>query len=282
MMTHDEASELLAVFALDAVESEEYERIEAHLAECPRCRAELDAHREVAAALGNSVESLPDGLWDSIARRLPPRHDEVAPPMPLLLREGGVAEDVSETPQFETPQFETPQFETPRFETPRFRTPRSLPSPRTSRGRMVTVAFAAVAAAAVAIVLGLNLAHDNDQISQLEGTHSAVEAALRTPGNHVVNVVNSAHHRVAEFVVVPGGRGYLVKSNLPTLSSKKTYQLWTVNGTRSISLGLLGQSPDQATFTSAGAGTPTTLAITVEPAGGSVYPTGLMFATGTA
>jgi anti-sigma-K factor RskA len=266
MMTHDEASELLAVFALDAVESEECERIEAHLAECPRCRAELDAHREVAAALGNSVESLPDGLWDSIARRLPPRHDQAPPPMPVLLREGGVAENVSETS---------------RFRTPRFRTPRSLDSPRPSRGRMVTVAFAAVAAAAVAIVLGLNLAHDNDQISRLEGTHSAVAAALLTPGNHVVNVVSSAHHRVAEFVVVPGGRGYLVKSNLPTLSSKKTYQLWTVNGTRSISLGLLGRSPDQATFTSAGAGTPTTLAITVEPAGGSVYPTGPMLATGT-
>ena len=264
MMTHDEASALLAVFALDAVESEEYERIEAHLAECPRCRAELDAHREVAAALGNSVESLPDGLWDSIARRLPPRHDEVSPPMPVLSREGGDAEKVRETP--------------------RFRTPRSLQqarASRASRGRMVTAAFAAVAAAAVAIVLGLNLAHDNDQISQLQGTHSAVAAALRTPGHHVVNVVDSAHHRVAEFVVVPDGRGYLVKSNLPTLSSTQTYQLWTVSGKRSISLGLLGRSPDQATFTSAGVGGPTTLAITVEPAGGSVYPTGPMLATGT-
>ena len=147
---------------------------------------------------------------------------------------------------------------------------------------MVTVASAAVAAAAVAIVLGLNLAHDNDQISQLQGTHSAVATALRTPGHHVVTVLDSARHRVAEFVVVPGGRGYLVKSNLPTLSSKQTYQLWTVNGTRSISLGLLGRSPDQATFTSAGAKTPTTLAITVEPAGGSVFPTAPMLATGTA
>jgi anti-sigma-K factor RskA len=151
-----------------------------------------------------------------------------------------------------------------------------------SRGRVLTAAFVAVAAAAVAIVLGVNLAHDNDQISQLQGTYSAVAAALRTPGHHVVNVVDSAHQRVAEFVVVPDGRGYLVKSNLPTLSSTQTYQLWTVNGARSISLGLLGRSPSQATFTSAGARSPTTLAITVEPAGGSVYPTPPMLATGTA
>jgi anti-sigma-K factor RskA len=94
-------------------------------------------------------------------------------------------------------------------------------------------------------------------------------------------VEDSAHRRLAEFVVVPGGRGYLVSSRLPTLSSKKTYQLWTVHGTRAISLGLLGRSPHQATFTSAEAG-PTTLAITVEPAGGSVYPSAPMLATGTA
>ena len=86
MMSHDEASDLLAVFALDAVDSDEHEEIEAHLAECPRCRAELDAHRDVAAALGNSVESLPEGLWSSIASRLP-RPDEEPPPMPTLLRD---------------------------------------------------------------------------------------------------------------------------------------------------------------------------------------------------
>ena len=87
MMSHEEAAELLAVFALDAVEPDEHELIEAHLAECPRCRAELDAHREVAAALGNSVEPLPEGLWSSIASALPPRRDEEPPPMPTLVRD---------------------------------------------------------------------------------------------------------------------------------------------------------------------------------------------------
>jgi anti-sigma factor RsiW len=243
MMSHDEASELLAVLALDAVEGDEHERIEAHLAECPRCRAELDAHREVAAALGNSVESLPDGLWDSIARRLPPRQDDVPPPMPQLLSEG-IAAGGSETSRFRTPPTTTSSG------------PRSRRRPRSARGRMLTIASAAVAAAAVFVVLGLNLAHDNDQITQLQGTHSAVVAALHTSGHKVVNVEDAAHRRLAEFVVV--------------------------NGKRSISLGLLGRSPHQATFTSTGARSPTTLAITVEPAGGSVYPSGPMLGTGTA
>ena len=74
------------MFALDALDDDEHEMIEAHLAECPRCRAELDAHREVAAALGNSVEPLPEGLWSSIASALRSHRDEEPPPMPTLVR----------------------------------------------------------------------------------------------------------------------------------------------------------------------------------------------------
>src|ERR1700680_2104280 len=87
MMSHEESIEFLATYALDAVEGEEREAVEEHLAECPRCRAELDAFREVTTALGNSVEPLPEGLWTSIASRLPGRGDEERPPMPRLMRD---------------------------------------------------------------------------------------------------------------------------------------------------------------------------------------------------
>ena len=71
------------------------------------------------------------------------------------------------------------------------------------------------------------------------------------------------------------------KSNLPTLSSAQTYQLWGVINGQAISLGLLGQTPHAAGFTFAGSPTPSKLGITVEPAGGSVVPTGSMLAAGT-
>ena len=69
-MTHDEANELLAALALDAVSDEERTAVEEHVAQCPRCRSELDGLREVAAALGNSVATLPEGLWPSISKRI--------------------------------------------------------------------------------------------------------------------------------------------------------------------------------------------------------------------
>jgi anti-sigma-K factor RskA len=268
MMSHDEASDLLAVFALDAVDSDEHEEIEAHLAVCPRCRAELDAHRDVAAALGNSVESLPEGLWSSIASRLP-RPDEEPPPMPTLLRdEAPPAAPASEERSSRG-----------------FRTPRRTSSSshrRASRGRLLSVASLAVAAAAVAAVLGVNLVHANSRISNLQQAPTAsAAAALRKPGHVVVNVESTRHVELAQFVVLPTGQGYLVKSNLPTLSAAKTYQLWGVINGRAISLGLLGQAPHAAAFSLAGSPQPSKLGITVEPAGGSVVPTGAMLAAGT-
>ena len=260
MMTHQQASELLAVFALDAVDSDEQEMIEAHLAECPRCRAELDAHRDVAAALGNSVEQLPEGLWSSIASRLPARPAEEPPPMPTLVREGSAPEARRATS---------------------FRTARPVPR-RASRGRLFSVASLAVAVAAVAAVLGVNLVHANNQISSLNhAIPASAAAALKVQGHKVVDVESARHVELAQFVVVPGGQGYLVKSNLPTLSSAKTYQLWGVINGRAISLGLLGQDPHGAAFSLGGSSHPSTLGITVEPAGGSVVPTGSMLAAGT-
>jgi anti-sigma-K factor RskA len=260
MMTHQQASELLAVFALDAVDSDEQELIEAHLAECPRCRAELDAHRDVAAALGNSVEQLPEGLWSSIASRLPAPPAEEPPPMPTLLREGSAHEERTAAP---------------------FRTPSPAPR-RVSRGRLFSVASLAVAAAAVAAVLGVNLVHANDQISSLHNAAPAsAVAALKVPGHKVVDAETAQNVELARFVVVPSGQGYLLKSNLPTLPSAKTYQLWGIINGQAISLGLLGQDPHGAAFTWGGSAQPSKLGITVEPAGGSVVPTGSMLAAGT-
>ena len=73
-MTHDEIEELLGVYALDALDDDERQEVDDHLLTCPRCRAELAAHREVAALLGNRVGDAPavapDELWDRISASL--------------------------------------------------------------------------------------------------------------------------------------------------------------------------------------------------------------------
>ncbi|MGZ4705939.1 MAG: anti-sigma factor family protein, partial [Acidimicrobiales bacterium] len=57
-----EVEELIGAFALDAVDADEREAVERHLADCPRCRNELAGHLEVAALLGNTGAPAPDGV----------------------------------------------------------------------------------------------------------------------------------------------------------------------------------------------------------------------------
>ncbi|MGH2872076.1 MAG: zf-HC2 domain-containing protein, partial [Solirubrobacteraceae bacterium] len=54
-LDHHEIEELLGAYALDAVDPDERAAVDSHLAECLRCRAEVDRHRQIAAGLGNDV-----------------------------------------------------------------------------------------------------------------------------------------------------------------------------------------------------------------------------------
>ena len=152
--------------------------------------------------------------------------------------------------------------------------------------RFIAAASAAVGAAAVATVLGIGLANANNQVAHLQGAlaetaHTEIVAAMETQGHRVVNLANVHHRAVAQFVLLPNGRGYLVTSSLPRLPAAETYQLWGLIKNKTISLGLLGRAPHLATFTSAGASRPYRLGVTVEAAGGALQPHGPMLASGT-
>jgi anti-sigma-K factor RskA len=263
-MTHEEANGLLAAFALDALDQDERDQVQEHLETCRRCRAEVGAHHEVVGALGNSVAPLPGDLWEIVASRLttPDLNPENADARLLARVRLSPGERI----------------------TPRDRWSRTERCPSV---RFVTAASFAVGAAAVATVLGMGLANANDQIAHIEGAigetaHTEAIAAMETPGHKIVNLADARHHDVAQFVVLPNGRGYLVMSSLSALPSTETYQLWRVMHGKTISLGLLGRAPRLATFTSAGSDRPYRLGVTVEPSDGALRPSGSMLASGTA
>ena len=254
MMTHDEAFELLATLALDALDADVESAVEEHVLMCPRCRAEVDGLRDVASAMGNTHESLPEDLWGKISARLYEREGADVVPALALGRvdssgEGGL---------------------------------RRNGLTRRVRALAITVS---IAAAAAIIALGLSLASANGQVTQLQNAlnangQSAVLAALATQGHKVVTMNDAQHHQLAKFVVLPDGRGYLVSSKLPTLSSKNTYQLWGIVNGAPVSIGVMGSSPRQVTFTIASSPGPTALAVTIEPAGGSLRPASSLVASG--
>jgi anti-sigma-K factor RskA len=75
-------------------------------------------------------------------------------------------------------------------------------------------------------------------------------------------------------VLSASGTGFVVNHDLPALPADRTYQLWGVVGSHTVSLGLLGSRPGIVPFSVAGAAEPTAFAVSSEHAGGAVQPSG--------
>ena len=255
MMTHEQAQELLGAHALNAVDGEERTALEHHVSECVRCASELDALREVAGAMGNVGEAASQELWRRISTHLYDDVDDARlPPIRAL----------------DSPHATLSPF----------------PPRRGGRRRSrYVVALLALAAAVLVGVLSVNLVRANNHVAQLTNaltlaSHSVVDAALETPG-HVNVTLNDAHSvGVAKFVLV-NGHGYLVSSQMSALAAGQTYQLWGIINGKPISIGLMGASPSTVYFSVEGSRRPTELAVTIEPAGGSVVPTAPIVASGS-
>lgn len=237
-MTHDDALELLGAYALHAVDPDEALLIEAHLDECPKCRAEVAEHREVATLLGNSGGDAPDGLWDRIASTL----EEAPPPMRLSLpsSEGSVI---------------------------------PLAPRQRARGNRVVVAAMSAAAAVVIGALGVKVVQQEDQLGRVQEALNddamirAANVALLDPDAARSTLASPDGVVEVAAVLLPDGTGYLMTEDLPGLDAARTYQLWGQTGSGLISLGLLGADPEGVVPFRA-TGDVAALAITEEVSGG--------------
>jgi len=245
----------LAVAALHAVDAETLAAIEEHAATCPRCQSELDSYRAVAAALGNSVDELPEGLWTNISSQLWERKGDAEAMPPLL---------IGDTPADIVAIGSAPR------------------SSRRTKSVLGGVAFAA-AASIVALALGLNSAQNH--VTTLQGalataSRTVVQKALHAAGHQIVNLTSASNKPLAEFVMLPDGMGYLVNAEMPALTPNNTYQLWAIVKGSPVSIGVMGSKPGQVTFTMASSPAPSELAVTVQQAGGSLTPAKNFVASG--
>ncbi len=258
MISHDEASDLLGAYALDAVDADEAEAVEEHVLTCPRCRDELRNHREVVGVLAYAGQEAPAGLWDRVAARI---HDPVdtegppgavSPPAPIRLGRGPG----------------------------RSRSGGSGGSGPWAGRRLV--ALAAAAAVVIVALLGVEVVrlqgrtdHLSHQIASMADYPSmtTVQRALAAPGARQVLLrpVRGSGSSL-EAVILPGGQGYLYDPELDPLSSSQTYQLWGIEGTERISYAVLGSEPAAVMAFRAGPGVQA-LAVTTEVAGGVVAST---------
>ena len=235
-------TDLLAVHALDAVDDVERDFVEQHVAECPRCRQELDGNRGVTSALGNTICHPPERLWSEIAARLGDR-------------QVGPASTTGTVP----PHARNARARQRGFERrPRWR---------------ATAAVAAVAVVVGLLALALSPAGGARRPGARDPGGAAVAAAMAAPGHRVVSLVRPGGGTVATVVLLPSGEGFLVRSRLQPAPLGRGYELWAIVAGSPTPIALMGPSPTAAAFTVTTTPAPTALAITEEPASGSLRPT---------
>lgn len=269
-MTHDEIIELLGAYALDATTPEEAAEIEQHLGECPRCRSEVAAHREVAGVLGNFGGTAPDELWDRIAGELAlgSGRAPAAPGTPLL----GSPAPVVDIERARSSAGATP-----------------APGPTDGRRRRTAVLVAvATLAAALAIVVGIlssKVVSLDNRVTALSngiiagGVKAQVAAAESDPNSVTIDLSSTGASWSAKVVAVPGGQAFLLPGVMPSIQRGRTFQAWAEVGGKFVSLGVLGRSPgDVALQLQPGM---TAILVNTEPQGGSPQPTTRPLLSGT-
>lgn len=220
---YDEFSDLLGVYALDAVDPDERERIELHLLECPRCRAEVAEHREVAGFLAQPGGSAPDGVWDRIV-------SELAPPAPPMRLAPIAPLETAPAPAADRPS--EPEVA-------------SLDAARRRRGASRPILGLLAAAACIVAVLGFVAVGQSNRLNTLEDAmrdQSIERMANDAVANAEVTVRLSGDAGAGEAVVRPNGEGYLILDGVPTPGEGDVYQLWGKVDETILSLGTFGEA----------------------------------------
>ena len=188
-MTHDEIEEMLGVYALDALDADERQEVDDHLATCPRCRAELAAHREVAALLGSPAGDAPavapENLWDRITASL---QDE-PPVLPPLARPGF-----------------------------RRRFALIVPLGAVAAGLMLTVGL-----------LAAKVGNLSQQVNSLRHQAGVTSVLLNPADRTVELTSTAHPVWRVTVVVLPNGAGYLINPSMPGLGGSQTFQLWALS-----------------------------------------------------
>lgn len=214
-MTHEEITELLGAYALDAVDGDEQAVVEEHLGTCARCRAEVQEHREVATLLAHTGGDAPAGLWQRIASSL-----EEAPPGLRLVPVVGSG---------------------------------TTPPPRPRR-LVWRAAIGAVAASVIVVTLLSAQLHRQDQrIDDMQAALQdplllALSGAVTDPDSQLIELSSADGEVVLRGAITDEGVGYLSASPLPDLPDGRTYQLWGGAGDELVSLGVLGDEPRIVSF----------------------------------
>lgn len=140
---------------------------------------------------------------------------------------------------------------------------------RGPRRRVATVLAAAVAAVAAAVLVAV--------VGDLVGDDAA---EVSTPADLPVGVVAAEDGTTVARLGADETGSYVAFADAVALGPDRTYQLWSLDGSQPVSLGVLGPGAGGDVVRVSLPPTTSAVAISDEPAGGSTAPTGPIVGTG--
>lgn len=266
-MTHDELRELSGEYALGILDEPDRRAFEAHLSTCASCAAEVRDFTSIASALALDVP-------------------QIDPPASLRERVLRAATVPASPPAAVEP----------------FTARREIPEAQRRRRESVLTLLSA-AAVVIAFALGAYAVSLQRRIAVLEGQVRAAADRAAQSQQQLVQLKAAADQSTQVRRILAAGdlrrldlagtkaapaaagrafwspaEGLVVAfANLPATDAGRVYQLWVIPpGGNPIDAGLLDLQPDGRALALARAGTSQrvgTVAITLEPAGGSPVPT---------
>jgi anti-sigma-K factor RskA len=261
-MSHQEYQDLVAVYALDALDVSEARSLEDHLGTCAECRAELAELRDAGALLAcGSTPAMPS--------------DDVRAKIMTAVR-------LESRPTAKKSDRVVPLV------------------PRASQNAWTNILRLAAAIAFVALLIGIIVMWRRDQRSQREVAqlsqqleqqqreltrNSEALALMNSPGATMIPLIGTkmATNARATFVFdKQTGRAMLMTDGLPEAAAGMAYEVWFIPPGRSPMPGqtFTVDSRGQAMMSDlvpADARAKATIAITIEPKGGSAQPTGAIY-----
>jgi anti-sigma factor RsiW len=126
--------------------------------------------------------------------------------------------------------------------------------------------LALAAALVVVLAIGIGIVVSRDESGSQSDLAAAIAAAQFSNDARRIHLETPSGDARAEAIMLRNGTGFLVSADLPKLADDRTYQLWGIDGSTVVSLGVLGPELGPSAFKFVG--TPKALAITEEVAGG--------------
>lgn len=245
-MTDHDLHALSGAYAVDALDTDEQARFEAHLAVCADCREEVASLQEAAALLGTDPVEPPSSVRDSVLagiasiRPLPPLAPEAAPtPTPAATDELAAR-----------------------------RTRRSL------RQRLARTPLLVAAAAVLLLAVGTALVRPWAGDEPDQPPLSAIDRVLTAADATSVKQEFPDGSRATVTVSRSEGRAVIQTTDMALAPEGKVYELWlqTPEGAM-VPAGLMPHEEDNVLLLDGDATEAKAVGITVEPAQGSQVPT---------